>query len=266
MGHPERYKLVDYYSILNVDKSASAEDIKKAFRKLSMEHHPDKNGGSKESEDKFKQINEAYSILSDPDKRQAYDNPAPAGNPLEDLFRGFNFGFDFRNPNNMRNMPIPGDDIVLNLNIPIIRCILGGTFKVATKFEDICKDCSGKGFKTSKVCPQCNGSGMITNMGFHNGIHMRSTNPCPNCRTTGEVGVEHCDICNSKGTTSVSRSAEVNVKAGSRDREHIIIEGQGRSGINGGNNGNLVIRLNVIMPDASKFTPEQKDTLEVLLG
>lgn len=197
----------DYYSILGVDKSASDADIKKAYRQLSKKWHPDRNPGNKEAEEKFKEINEAYDVIGDKQKRQEYDNPNPFGN-FGSGFSGFSgFGADFdpfdgfgmhRN-NHQPAMNIPkGDDIVVDLNLSIEDIYNLGIKKYTYIKKKKCHVCGGA--SEMKPCSRCNGTGMVFEDSQRGNMFMRTSRPCPSCHGTGVQKTDiHCDHCNNTG-------------------------------------------------------------------
>lgn len=246
----------DYYKLLGVEKDAGQGDIKKAFRKLSMQYHPDKNPNNPFAEDKFKEINEAYSVLSDPQKRARYDNPNPMGN-LGDLFGGMG-GFNMRRRKPDPNRPIHGKDLKFVVDVPLSKFIFGGQETFRPTYKDACPDCSGKGYKSAKECPNCDGSGLITEHREMNGMHMMNQTTCQACRGRGEVPIDVCDGCSGSGNVNVSRDITVSIAPGSRDGKVVGFGGEGGVGLNGGPKGNLHIKLRMEMPSADSFSEEEK--------
>jgi len=249
----------DYYQTLGVNREASADDIKKAFRKLSMEYHPDRNPDNPEAEDKFKEMNEAYSVLSDSGKKSQYDNPNPfigGRNPFD--FRGFG-GVRRRSPN--PNRPRRGRDLKFVVDIPISTFIFGGEENFRPSFRDACPKCNGKGAKSTKICPNCNGAGMIIEEKNMNGMHMMSQTSCNACRGTGEIITEKCDECNGKGEININKYFNIQIKSNSRDGDVVSYKGLGGIGLNGGPEGNLHVKLRMVMPKSNKFNEEQKGML-----
>ena len=250
----------NYYEILGIGKNASAEEIKKAFRELSKQHHPDKGG----DEEKFKEINEAYSVLSDPDKRADYDNPMRnMGNPFEDMFSRFG-GFG---PRNMHRRPDPnapkrGRHIQMEYEAPLHIFILGGKVKVSFSFNDVCKACNGKGAEEFDKCTHCNGVGSITEVQSGRGMHIQNTRPCPTCLGRGGTPKEACGECSGSGRTKVDREVVLPIPRGFRDGQPAGAAGQGGSGINGGPPGDLIVKLNMRYPNPDELTDEQKKVLE----
>jgi len=253
----------NYYDILGVDNNASPEDIKKAFRKLSMKYHPDHNPDDKEAEDKFKEINEAYSVLSDPQKRQEHDNPSSPFD-LFDVLKGF--GGVNRNNRRYRpeDLPMRGRDLKYVIDVPFYKFILGGEEELSVDYEDVCVPCRGRGFTASKTCPNCNGSGQIVSAQRSGNMFMQTSSACPNCRGRGEVGTETCDSCAGLGRIKNHRDRTIFIEPSTRDGHVIVHEGFGGAGLNGAPPGNLFVKFRMIMPDADVLTEEQKEFIKNL--
>jgi molecular chaperone DnaJ len=257
-----------YYKTLGLTEDASSDDIKKAFRKLSMQYHPDKTNGDKESEEKFKEINEAYSTLSNPEKKQQYDNP----NVFGDLFGLNSTGsiFDnFMSFNTRRkpdpNRPMVGKELRYILDVPLIHFIFGGVMDMSMEYMDVCVDCCGKGFTSSKCCPNCNGTGVITNIVNQGNMRMHSSTACGVCRGRGEVGTEHCKVCGGRGSVVTTITHKVEIPKNSKDGDIIKLAEAGGKGLNGGPSGDLYIKLRMILPKAEDFNDEKKGQLIDLL-
>ena len=258
----------DYYDLLGIDPKTSPEEVRKAYRKLSMEHHPDHNPDNKEAEDKFKEISEAYSVLSDPQKREEYDNPqinvhsGMGFNPFSfnGIFRGMT-GAPRRRP---ENFPLRGIDLKYVVDMPIHKFILGGEEELPIEYEDICLDCKGKGFTASDKCSNCNGSGNIINVQRSGNMHMQTSTPCLKCRGRGEIGTENCVSCNGAGRIVVKKNHILVVRQGFRDGEKVKYQGMGGQGLNGGPPGNMFVKFRMIMPKAGELTEEQKELIKSL--
>lgn len=246
----------DYYKLLGVEKNASEGDLKKAFRKLSMEYHPDRNPDNPEAENKFKEINEAYSTLSDPQKRSKYDNPNPMRG-FGDIFGGMG-GFSQQRQKPNPNRPMRGRDLKFVVDVPLSKFIFGGEETFRPTYNDACPNCSGKGYKKAKECSNCGGMGVIIEERSINGMQMRSQTGCPTCRGRGEVPTELCESCGGKGNIRISKDTTVLIQPGSRDGDIIGRGGEGGVGLNGGPKGNLHIKLRMDMPPADKFNEEEK--------
>ncbi|MDO4731366.1 MAG: molecular chaperone DnaJ [Clostridia bacterium] len=264
----------DYYEVLGVSKSSSDSDIKKAFRKMAKKYHPDLHPNDKEAEAKFKEVNEAYEVLSDPDKKARYDQFGHAGvdpnfgaggaygggNPfggfggfsgdidLGDIFNSF-FGGGFgggrtANP----NAPRRGQDTEIVVTITFIESAKGCKKQVNYKNVVTCPDCNGTGAAkgtSSKTCPDCNGSGHINiNQRTPFGA-VQTSRPCKKCGGTGKVIENPCKRCNGNGHIRHSENIEVNIPAGVNNDQILKVAGKGNAGRNGGPNGDLKIYINV---------------------
>jgi molecular chaperone DnaJ len=254
--------LSNYYDILGVNRDASKEDLKKRYRKLSMQYHPDKNPGDKEAEAKFKEINEAYSVLSDDNKRHQYDNPNPFGN--------FNPFRDFQAARPRRpdfDAPRDGKFIGIEVMVPLKAYLFGGEFKLTTSYHDNCQTCGAKGYTSGKPCSNCSGSGFVQNVIERAGFRSVNTGPCPVCRGRGEVSTEDCKDCGGKGFTLVENKEFIfNLQDTIEVGQKIILHGQGRQGVNGGRNGDVgIFVVGVKKPDISTLTEEQIENLKEIL-
>lgn len=259
----------DHYSTLGVNRSASQDDIKKAYRKLSMKYHPDLNPDNKESEEKFKEISAAYSVLSDVGKRQEYDNPDPFGN----MFNGFpgfgGFGGVRQKPqkpdlNSPRHGSLLGIESVIPLNI----FIFGGEFKTKVSYYEGCETCGGKGFEHGTTCDFCNGDGYKEHVERRPGFVSTSMQPCPKCQAKGLMGTDTCTSCKGSGNVMVNdREFKFDIPAGVSLGSRFGLSGAGRAGLNGGNRGDVVlIVVGIEKPDLNRLTSEQIDSLKILLG
>ncbi len=257
----------DYYEVLGVDKSASDQDIKKAFRKLAKKYHPDANPDNKEAEAKFKEVNEAYEVLSDPDKRAKYDQFGFAafeegGGPQYGGFSGFGTGGmgdifgdifgDFfgggMGGGRRRNAPMKGNDVQTRLELSFKEAAFGCTKKVSVWVYDTCEECGGTGAKkgtSPETCSQCHGSGQVQftqQTLFGNTISMR---PCSRCGGTGQFIREKCPKCQGEGQVRVNKTFEVTIPAGIDNGQSIRKSGLGEPGLNGGPNGDLYITITI---------------------
>ena len=250
----------DYYEVLGVDKNASADDIKRAFRRKAKECHPDLHPDDKEAEERFKELNEANEVLSDPDKRARYDqfgfnDPAMGGNPFAGGAGGFDFGgmgfdsiFDMFTGGmggaSRRQGPQQGNDLRYDLRITFEEAAKGCTKSFDFYRNENCEACKGTGAKpgTSPVtCQMCHGSGQIR----QSGGWMTTVRTCPTCGGTGKVIQEKCSSCGGSGRTRVRRTATVKVPAGIDNGQTIIMNGQGEPGLRGGPSGDLYISISV---------------------
>lgn len=257
--------MTDYYAELGVDRQASKEDIKKAYRKLSKEYHPDHNPDNPEAESKFKNISEAYSVLSDDEKRRQYDNP----NPYGDLFR--NFG-GFRPPGGPPrrpdiNAPRDGKVIILEAAIPLKIFVFGGTYKATISFNEGCSDCGGKGFSGGAQCDNCHGAGIVQQVERRPGFVSSHTTACPKCRGLGQISDDRCEGCGGSGNRIVQdKEVFFDIPAGTKLGSRFLVSGEGRAGLNGGRNGDIVLVVSNIQPLAlNKLTTEQLESLDSIL-
>ena len=249
----------DYYEVLGVDRNASADDIKRAFRRKAKECHPDQHPGDKEAEARFKEINEANEVLSDPDKRARYDqfgfeDPMQGmggGNPFGGA-GGFGFGMDdilnsfFSGGmgGSRRSGPEAGNDLRYDLKLTFEEAADGCNKSFDFYRTENCDVCHGNGAKpgTSPVtCPTCKGSGQIRqSTGWMN--VMRT---CPTCRGAGKTVTDKCTACGGSGRKRVRRTATVKVPAGIDDGQTIVMGGQGEHGLRGGPAGDLYVTVSV---------------------
>ena len=259
----------DYYKILGVNKDASQDDIKKAFRKLSIKYHPDRNNGSKEAEAKFKEIAEAYSVLGDEDKRKEYDNPAShfdfkgSGGPdfggmgMDDILRHFanmgmgDFGFGNRTP---REQNIKGSSIRINLKLTLEEMHDGVTKKVKYKRFEPCDNCNGSGMTAEsrrKTCRTCGGSGTVIGGNGFGGGFMSFSQTCPTCGGQGYIIENPCPHCKGHGIVQkTSNETEINVEKGVIPGMNLIIQGKGNFPPKGkGTPGDLIVSIEAIEHD-----------------
>ena len=261
----------DYYEVLGLQKGASDEEIKKAFRKMAMKYHPDRNPDDKEAEEKFKEVNEAYGVLSDPDKKRKYDRFGHAGvdpsagfgggaggfggfGGFEDIFDMFTGGGgfggfgSFGGQQRRNNGPRKGADLQKAISITFEEAAFGCKKEIEISKFVKCGTCNGEGTKpgtSKKTCPVCNGSGQVTSVQRTPFGQFQSVTQCGNCGGTGQVNESPCDDC--KGTGKVRKSVKiaVNIPAGVDNESVIPIRGEGEPGTNGGPNGDLYIVLSV---------------------
>ncbi|MDR2721136.1 MAG: molecular chaperone DnaJ [Puniceicoccales bacterium] len=261
----------DYYSLLGVAKNASADEIKKAYRKMALKCHPDRNPGNKEAEEKFKKISEAYDVLHDADKRAAYDRYGHAafesGGGRRSYSYSYSSGENFRNPADIfsevfgssgfgdlfgfggrsqtsRNRAARGSDLIYNLQISLREAFSGLEKTIEYSRHVQCKACGGTGAeKGSKrvICPACGGSGYVTmNQGF---FHMQQT--CLQCSGTGSILESPCKVCGGTGAITEESKAKVKIPAGVSDGMKLRLSGYGEAGQNGGPTGDLYVAIYV---------------------
>lgn len=258
----------DYYEVLGVDKSADDATIKKAYRTLAKKYHPDMNPGDKTAEEKFKEVNEAYAVLSDPDKKAKYDRyghdafdpSAGAGGgyggfsgfgdfgDISDIF-GSMFGGGFGGSSQRRrNGPMRGEDIGVRISITFEEAAFGTKKDITYNRIQKCPDCDGSGAakgSSPETCPQCHGSGQMRVNQRMMGMQFQSTTTCSNCHGTGKIIKTPCTNCRGTGYIKVSKKLEVSIPAGIDDGERIALRGQGSDGRNGGMAGDLILTVAV---------------------
>ncbi|MDR1147876.1 MAG: molecular chaperone DnaJ [Spirochaetaceae bacterium] len=256
----------DYYEVLGIEKGASKDDIKKAYRKLAVKYHPDKNPGSKEAEEKFKEATEAYEILSDDQKKAAYDQFGFAGvdgmgggqhdfsnfKGFEDIFGGdisdflggiFGGGMGGGRRGGTTG-PRQGANLRYDLEIPFKDAVFGTKVEVAYSRQVVCKSCKGSGAESGsekKICPTCNGTGQIRqSSGFFS-----LASPCHTCGGEGYI-IEHpCKECNGAGTVKMRQKIMITIPAGVENGRRMIVRSQGDAGPNGGVCGDLYVFIRV---------------------
>lgn len=264
----------DYYEVLGVSKTATDDELKKAFRKLAKQYHPDANPDNKEeAEKKFKEINEAYETLSDPQKRKMYDQFGPDGpagfgggagggsyytsgfdgfsdfGDLGDIFSSFfEGGFGGRSSRRNNNGPVKGADLKASIDITFEESFLGIEKEIVITRNETCTTCGGNGAKPGTVIDKCNvcgGTGQVRQI--QNTIlgQMQTTRTCSNCNGTGKVIKQPCEICKGKGKVRKQAKIRVKIPAGIDDNQTIVLRGEGESGSRGGAKGDLYIVVRV---------------------
>ncbi len=266
----------DYYEVLGLSKGASAEEIKKAYRSLAKKYHPDMNPGDSEAEAKFKEVNEAYAVLSDDEKKQKYDqfghaafDPASGGG--HGGFGGFDGGFDFsdlfssffgggRSSQAARNAPQRGEDVATRVTVSFEEAAFGCKKEINFARVEGCKECgstgAAKGTKP-ETCQNCKGRGHVTVQQQTIFGYTQTQKSCSACRGTGKIVKTPCQNCNGKGFIKLNKKLEVNIPAGIDTYQNIVLRGQGSAGRNGGPNGDLIIEVRVKPHDF--FTREGND-------
>jgi molecular chaperone DnaJ len=251
----------DYYAILGVAPSADGDEIKKAFRSLAKKYHPDKNPDDPIAEEKFKEVTEAYEVLSDSEQRRVYDNPDPFGNMFDDRHPFSNF-FRHRRPN--PNAPQKGQTVNLRHIITLGEALFGVTKKIKYTFGKRCEDCSGTGGQNVKTCPNCNGRGNQTHSRQEKGVSFVQTITCAACRGSGKIPEGTCGACHGEGQIPQTKEVNMKVYPGAKD-DMIILPGEGLPGINGGPNGDVRVQLAVQYPDVSKLSEDEREVLKNIL-
>lgn len=273
----------DFYEVLGVKKGVSEDELKKAYRKLAKENHPDLHPGDKECEARFKEINEAYEVLSDPDKRAKYDQFGHAafdpsqgfggggfggfegfggfGDIFSDIFGG-GFGFGGgggRNP----NAPRKGDNLRATVNIKFEEAAFGVKKDVFVSKIEQCPDCKGTGCAegtTAEVCPDCKGTGTVMSTKRTPFGMVQSSEQCPKCKGRGKIIHSPCKTCRGMGSVRRQHKVSVSIPAGIDDGQTISLKGQGNAGLNGGPAGDLLITV-LVQPHA-RF---ERDGASILL-
>ena len=259
----------DYYEVLGVDKSADDATLKKAYRKLAKKYHPDVNPGDKEAEAKFKEATEAYTILSDPEKRKQYDqfghaafenggggagggfggfdfNGADMGDIFGDIF-GDLFGGGSRS-RRANNGPMKGANLRARVNITFEEAVFGCEKELEIVLKDECTTCHGTGAKpgTSPVtCPKCHGEGQVVYTQQSMFGMVRNVQTCPDCHGSGKIIKDKCTSCRGTGYTSSRKKIQVSIPAGIDNGQCVRIAGKGEPGTNGGPRGDLLVEVNV---------------------
>lgn len=247
----------DYYEVLGVHKNASETEIKKAFRKLAVQHHPDKNQGDKEAEEKFKEATEAYEVLSDAQKRAQYDQFGHAGvsgagfggggfgagSPFGDIFNDI-FGDIFGGGAGRRTQGRRGDDLLYNLEITFEQAAFGCEQKIEVPYAKRCSACNGSGAKPGtepKICPTCRGAGQVR---YQQGFFSVSKT-CGQCNGEGKVVDDPCPECRGKGGVKDTKTLSVKVPGGVETGSRLKLSGEGGQGVKGGPNGDLYVAISV---------------------
>ena len=247
----------DFYQTLGITKNSTDAEIKKAYRRLAMKHHPDRNPGNKTSEQKFKEAKEAYEVLSDPQKRSTYDQFGHAGmNTQSGMGGGFNpgdsfndifgdmFGDIFGSRRGQRSNIQRGSDLRYNLTLDLEQAVFGDTIKIKIPSLTTCSPCKGSGAKTGTsraTCQKCDGRGNVrVQQGF---FTLQQT--CPACRGTGQTIPFPCADCNGSGRVQKNRTISIKIPSGVDNDDRIRLSNEGEAGINGGPAGDLYVDITV---------------------
>lgn len=260
----------DYYEVLGLQKGASEDEIKKAYRKLAVKYHPDRNPDDKEAAEKFREATEAYEVLSDEKKRPLYDQYGFAGidgmdqgggaqyshafHDFSDLFGGMGGGFGDifenlfggggRSSSRRRNGPVEGQSLRYDLNLAFKDAVFGTKAEIHFKHNEACDDCHGTGCAAGsgkKTCPSCGGSGQIRRSAGFFSVQQS----CPECNGSGTKIEKPCKSCGGRGYTEKSKRMTLTIPEGVDDGKRIAIRGQGDAGLNGGPAGDLVVFIHV---------------------
>jgi len=255
----------DYYEVLGVSKTASDDEIKKAYRKLAKQYHPDVHPGDKEAEAKFKEAGEAYAVLSDPDKRRQYDQfghsafeqggggaggfdfSGDMGDIFGDIF-GDLFGGGRRSSGRANNGPMKGANLRTGIRITFEEAVFGCEKEIDLTLKDECEKCHGTGAKpgsSPETCQKCHGSGQVTFTQQSLFGMVRNVQTCPDCRGTGKIIKDKCPDCYGSGYISKKKTIKVSVPAGIDNGQSIRIRGKGEPGTNGGERGDLLVEVSV---------------------
>lgn len=257
----------DYYEVLGVDKNASAEEIKKAYRKTAMKYHPDRNPGDKSAEEKFKELGEAYEVLSNEDKRARYDqfghagvdpNYGAGGGAGYGSYGGFGGFGDFgdifgdifgggRRSAATKNSPRQGEHVGVRLELTFEEAAFGAEKDVNVPRVENCSSCNGTGSADGVIetCSQCRGTGQVRTTQSFMGMTMQSTAACPTCSGRGKIVKTPCGTCRGKGKVRRTQKIRVKVPAGVDQGQSVRVRGEGSVGSNGGPSGDLLVEIQI---------------------
>lgn len=261
----------DYYEVLGVDKNASDDELKRAYRKLAKKYHPDANpDNKKEAEEKFKEVSEAYETLSNPEKRRMYDQFGPDGpqgfgggsytystgfdgfsdfGDLGDIFSSFfGGGSGFGRSSRQKNGPRKGRDLKYNMDITFEEAFSGVEKEILLNREEVCKTCNGTKAKPGTViekCTMCNGTGTVRQTVTTILGQMQTTKTCPTCNGEGKVIREKCTDCRGRGKVKNPVKIKVKIPAGISDNQTVVLRGEGEPGEKGGQHGDLYIVVGI---------------------
>jgi molecular chaperone DnaJ len=263
----------DYYEILGVERSASADDLKRAYRKLAMQYHPDRNPGDTEAEARFKEAAEAYEVLSNPEKRQRYDRFGHAGvrgnggqgtgpgfQDINDIFSAFSdifgsggsifddmFGAGASRGRRTRRGGRPGSDLRIKLPLTLEEIADGVEKKIKVKKYTPCKECSGRGVENEAegyaTCQTCQGSGEVRHVTRSVFGQFVNVQPCPTCRGEGRIIRDRCKACAGEGRVKSEETISISVPAGVVEGHYLTLRGAGNAGIRGGDPGDLRVEI-----------------------
>ncbi len=254
----------DYYEVLGVNKGASDDEIKKAYRKEAKKYHPDLHPGDKQCEAKFKEVNEAYEVLSDSDKKARYDQFGHAGvDPnfgaggggggfggfdFSDIFDMFGGGFGGFGASSRRNGPIRGRDITKEVVVSFEEAAFGCKKQISITRQEGCPTCNGSGAKAgtkAETCSRCGGRGQVQTQTRTPLGYMTNVTTCPECRGSGKIIKEPCRDCKGTGKVRTSKTIEIDIPAGINDGQTMQLSGRGEVGERGGPSGDLLITVRI---------------------
>ncbi len=262
----------DYYELLGLDRNASADEIKKAYRKAALKYHPDRNPGNDEAEERFKECSEAYEVLSDPQKKQLYDSYGHDG--VKSSFGGHDFRWEnFSHANDFQDIfgsifddlfggrsqqPSRGRDLLYNLDISLKEAYTGLEKEIEIKRNEACENCKGTGAKPGtnrQVCPNCRGTGQQR---FQQGF-FTFAQTCGQCQGSGSIIAHPCDKCKGKGLTPKTKTIKIKIPAGIDSGMRMVLRGEGEAGTNGTPAGDLYVEINV--QQHNLFTRREADLI-----
>jgi len=246
----------DYYEVLGVDRSAGPEELKRAYRQLAMRYHPDRNQGDKGAEEQFKEVGEAYSVLSDPEKRRRYDTYGHAGQQMPDFgpfsfdsaFDLFDMFFGGGRHAARRSGPQRGSDLRMALDISFEESVFGAKRSVELTRAATCPECSGNGAApgtSPTTCPDCGGSGQVRRAVQSIFGQMVNLAVCPRCRGEGRLIADPCRRCRGRGLIDEHRTVEVSIPAGVDADVQVRVPGEGEAGPRGGPPGDLYLSFRI---------------------